>query len=310
MLAQITPAVSASEATSRQQFAVISFGIIKRLHRYCSRSEIIVYNALALHADPEGHCWPGRARLAAITDLSETRVSKATAGLEKKGLLRKEYPPGGRVDYWLLDVAPTATPPRDRNGTPPVTETAPEQTRGTDQRTERATEPEPDPPSTTPSPPEPIQPALSECRLQVRSLLPADWQLPAQWRDWANEQRPDLAGTLEAIAANFADFHSSKGTRSSCWIAEWRRWIRRERSPKTIKQAHPNTPSDRRYPTPEQEQAPVPAAIQAALERSHQAYYDLCRSQGIDPTTGLRIDSPAPPLIDTIRNRLLARKDC
>ena len=136
MLAQVACVVSAS-APSREQFAIISFSILKKLHHCCSRSEIIVYNALALHADPSGHCWPGRARLAMITGLSERQISRATAELARKGLLAKEGFPGGRVDYWLLPAttstpspapAPTPTPaptPVTSKALPPDTDVTP-----------------------------------------------------------------------------------------------------------------------------------------------------------------------------------------
>lgn len=294
MLSQVSPAVS-PVAAPREQFAILSFSILQRLHGCCSRAEIVVYNALALHANPEGHCWPGRARLAALTGLNETRVSKATAGLERKGLLRKAYGPHGRVDYYLLDRPPLSetASTRDRNGTPPVTETAHRTDHGTNQRTERAQEPEPEPPPPPLREPEPKPPALSECRLQARTTLPDDWQAPDDWMDWAGQQRPELIDTLGEIAENFADYHRSRGTRSACWTAEWRRWIRRERAPRSSTRAPQGAqspkPTHQRYPTPEQEKAPLPTAVQAAIEESHRRFREQCRQMGIDPATGAQI---------------------
>lgn len=301
MLSQVSPAVSpASTATApREPFAIISFSILQRLHGSCSRAEIVAYNALALHADQEGHCWPGRARLAALTGLNETRVSKATTGLERKGLLRKVHAPNGRVDYYLLDLPPLPqpAPPRDRNGTPPVTETAPRTDQGTEKPTERAQEPEPEPPPPPAREPEP-SPSLSECHLQTRTTLPDEWTAPDEWMKWAAEQRPELADTLGEIAENFADYHRSKGTRSACWTAEWRRWVRRERAPRRLQErlqgAQTPKPTDRRYPTLEQQKAPLPRAMQAAIEASQQRFREQCWQMGIDPDTGSRVARADP----------------
>ena len=113
----------------------------------------------------------------------------------------------------------------------------------------------------------------------------------------ACEQRPDLVDVLETVAANFVDYHASKGTHSSCWQAEWRRWFRRERSPRAsrvpfqLAPRGPQPPSDRRYPTPEQRQ-PTPAeqAREEALQaHSLQQWREMCVRMGVDPVTGLKV---------------------
>jgi hypothetical protein len=60
--------------------------------------------------------------------------------------------------------------------------------------------------------------------------LPPGWSLPAEWKLWANSERPDLdAG---AVAAKFADHWASqpgqKGVKAD-WLATWRNWVRGER---------------------------------------------------------------------------------
>jgi hypothetical protein len=62
------------------------------------------------------------------------------------------------------------------------------------------------------------------------SRLPADWQLPDDWRDWAKAERPDIDAKTEA--ASFADYwHAKPGKdgRKTDWQATWRNWIRRAR---------------------------------------------------------------------------------
>ena len=61
--------------------------------------------------------------------------------------------------------------------------------------------------------------------------LRADWQLPDDWRAWAEAQRPDLDVLLVADA--FRDFwiaKPGKDGRKSDWQATWRNWVRNQRS--------------------------------------------------------------------------------
>lgn len=301
MLSQVSPAVSPL-AAPREQFAIIPLSTVRALSGTCTRSAVLIYCALAAHADQEGHCWPGRTRLGDIAGLSERQVSRATAELERKELLRKESLPSGRVDYYLTPLTPLtrATPPPDTAVTPPLTPLSPRTDQRTDQRTEREREPEPPPPE----PEQQRDNPLSECRLQTKTALAEDWQMPEDWREWAEQQRPELAGKLDEIADNFADHHRSRGTRSACWTAEWRRWVRRERAPKRpVEGPQATQASDRRYPTPEQEKAPLPKAVQAAVEESNRKFREQCRQMGIDPDTGARTAQTGRPAGDGFKIR-------
>ena len=92
MLIQVAPVVS--------PFAVITLSEISALHA-CNGSELRTYLALALHAGPDGACWPGRRRLAEITGQTKANVSRSTAALAASGLIEKELTPTGRVLYHL-----------------------------------------------------------------------------------------------------------------------------------------------------------------------------------------------------------------
>jgi len=218
---------------AREQFALISFSSIEALAE-CSRAEILVFNALALHADTEGHCWPGRERLATITHLPLTRVSKATTGLERKGMIRKEATNGVRVDYWLLPQGSLRLAPvlelnatRDQNGTAPVTETAPEQTR---QQTidQRAAGPEPEPPE--PPAPAPLSPSLRNAKTTAPDTL------PESWIEQGKRLRPDLdEQTIRNSGAIFLDTARSQGRLLVDWKAGFNAWLRRERAPRTAR---------------------------------------------------------------------------
>ena len=305
---QSCPVFAPSSSPRREQFALIPFSVLQALSGTVTRSGILTYCALAAHADPSGHCWPGRARLAEITDLSERQISRATAELVKKGLLRKSYRRSGGIDYFLLPVATPAasqTPPPDTDVPTPLTTVSPRTAQGTNQKTKR--EPDPDPP-----PPEPetdlppigahtdpaTQPEAPKVKAKVvqlptKAMLPDDWELPPDYRDWAEQRRPDLVGRLDAIADGFRDYHLSKGTRSANWLAEWRRWINRERAPRATAQRPQATQPERRYQTPAQEAALQEADKQAKEASEAQRIAMLIRN-GIDPMTGLKL-VPATP---------------
>ena len=65
------------------------------------------------------------------------------------------------------------------------------------------------------------------------SRLPADWELPHDWANFAREERPDL-DPLQT-AKRFADFWHGKtgqGATKMDWLATWRNWVRNERAPR------------------------------------------------------------------------------
>lgn len=64
------------------------------------------------------------------------------------------------------------------------------------------------------------------------SRLEDDWSPPADWVEWAKDERPDLDVILEAD--KFRDFWISKpgkDGRKANWKATWRNWIRNARGP-------------------------------------------------------------------------------
>ena len=57
--------------------------------------------ALALHADTDGMCFPGRDTIAILTGIHPSNISKATKALEELGWLTKEHRKGRSVTYRL-----------------------------------------------------------------------------------------------------------------------------------------------------------------------------------------------------------------
>lgn len=63
------------------------------------------------------------------------------------------------------------------------------------------------------------------------SRLAQDWSLPADWKTWAEQERPELDVLTQA--ASFADYwHGVAGAkgRKADWLATWRNWIRNSNS--------------------------------------------------------------------------------
>lgn len=67
-------------------------------------------------------------------------------------------------------------------------------------------------------------------RLGARPLsLPAHWSPSEQDREWAEQERPDLAGDpLIAMTLKFREHHRKKGSLRHDWDETWREWVRRE----------------------------------------------------------------------------------
>ena len=271
----------------REQCAIIPLSIVRAMFGNVTRSGILVYCALAAHADQEGHCWPGRARLGEITGLTERQISRATAELEKKGLLRKEYRANGMVDYYLLPVSPE-TPPPVTAVTPPLSPLSPITNQGTTQKEQREATPDP---GVAAAPPEVV---LSQASLRTPKTEAPD-SLPAEWLDSAQLLRPDLSiETIRASAEVFLDHNRSKGIMLVDWLPAWRNWVRREKATKAPQNAQQAAQSTNRYAGLDAKETPVSAAVRAALEAGEQRRIDLLIQHGIDPTTGLPTAPPAP----------------
>lgn len=61
------------------------------------------------------------------------------------------------------------------------------------------------------------------------SRLPTDWVLPVEWRDWAEQARPDI--DVRAVASQFRDHwiaKPGKDGRKLDWQATWRNWVRNQ----------------------------------------------------------------------------------
>ena len=63
------------------------------------------------------------------------------------------------------------------------------------------------------------------------TALPKDWELPGDWRIWAEGARPDV--DVLTVADSFRDYwvaKPGKDGRKADWVATWRNWVRNQRS--------------------------------------------------------------------------------
>ena len=280
----ILPANHASNA-SHEQFAIVPLSALAALGD-CTRAEILAFTALASHADAHGHCWPGRERLAHLTGLNPSRISKATTGLERRGLIRKECRNGIRVDYYLLTPGS-----RTRSTAPPLTETA-HRTDHVIQKQKSATPPPaPSQPAPAAPPPPTATAALVEEKLRKTKTGAPD-AIPEAWLEQAWVSRPDLTPLQIASSAEvFLNHHRAKGTELHEWIYAWRNWIKRERvaKPRPIKQVQPPQPTPLSAEERAAQDAVVAERIRLADEAAEQRRVRLLVAAGIDPTTGLPV---------------------
>lgn len=80
----------------------------------------------------------------------------------------------------------------------------------------------------------PAQPAAT-ARAVRGSRLPADWQLPKAWGEWALQEKPGWAADdVRRCADKFRDhWHAATGRTATKadWQATWRNWVRNEQGP-------------------------------------------------------------------------------
>lgn len=99
------------------------------------------------------------------------------------------------------------------------------------------------PPVTAPAPlPAPPPTAAQQAKA---TLLPADWQLPKVWGEWALAEYPHwTAGIVRLEADKFVDHwrgKSGKDARKADWLATWRNWCRSD----ITQRSHPATAPNR-----------------------------------------------------------------
>lgn len=211
-------------------------------------TELLMLLAIADFADDDGNAYPSVPTLAAKCRMKLRNANYILAALQASGELevRKNEGPHGTNRYRVVLSDPL------QRIAPPLHSTAPLQPAAPLQRSARTpamqcTKPLQriaDEPSLNRQEPVVVRAARSATTGASRdrgTRLPDDWTLPAEWRNWAAQQRPDLDPGVTADA--FADYwHAQPGVkgRKVDWLATWRNWVRNQRgTPGTAAAASP-----------------------------------------------------------------------
>jgi len=259
------------------QFARLSFAEIKAM-RCCSGSDWRVYCVLAFHCNDQQMCWPGRQRLARMTDLLPDHVSRALSRLEAQGLIVRSRNSRGTTLYTLPFHQPRSTPQLEKKtrlpkAVAPAAEALPESVDRTDHTFEQTRESSATPPPTPPeSAPPKQEPTTSLSTPQAKTSPPN--QVPSDWIDIGYQLRSELP--MEIIhnsAIKFIDHYRARGITLVDWTPAWRNWIRRERhsQPAGSHKTPPSVPvplsAEQRETAEHNYQALMKAADCAAEER-------------------------------------------
>ncbi len=95
--------------------------------------DVLVYLALAKHADGEGTCWPSMATIARVARVCRSKAFQAIKHLEALGYLKRtaRFRPDGGVTsnaYKLIPIEARRYPPVTQNDTPSLPDTLPPST--------------------------------------------------------------------------------------------------------------------------------------------------------------------------------------
>ena len=77
-----------------------------------SRVDILVYLAIAKHADGEGTCWPSMATIGKLARCAREAVARSLTRLESRGYLKRSAPisPRRRCDFQRLPAHAPGSP--------------------------------------------------------------------------------------------------------------------------------------------------------------------------------------------------------
>lgn len=85
-------------------------------------------------------------------------------------------------------------------------------------------------------PPDPHKknsPPFPKAKALVPRRLAQDFEMPADWKDWARQERGWAPAEIESEAANFIDYWLARGAGSAKrdWRRTWHNWVRNARRP-------------------------------------------------------------------------------
>jgi hypothetical protein len=212
------------------------------------------------HGDGFQVCWHCQASIAARVEVSRETVRRALKRLEERGIIRRRQrfkADGSRASdvitlelNWRAPDSPVPSAPAvpsPRRTTPQSKGTPSPHIEGTSPRSEGTV-----PSDVGSNPNKPKRNLTSSLRSDVTaradtpvgsqearqdssrtkaSRLPEDWQLPAEWADWALGEFAVSRSEIADTAAGFRDYWCGKPGAQALkldWLATWRNWCRKE----------------------------------------------------------------------------------
>lgn len=201
----------------------------------------MVLLSLADQAKDNGVCWPSQPQIAKRCSLTERAVRSQLLWLEGVGYLHRTVKAGVGTTF-VLTLPETEEPRNDvppRKDIPPRNDVpvTPEQYSGNPGTTFRQTISKRKEPSEVEGTPSVTGRAVTadtgtKSPAAKGSRLPADWQLPKAWGEWALSEVPGWSAEhVRKVGETFGDYWRAKAGRDASkadWLATWRNWVRRE----------------------------------------------------------------------------------
>lgn len=237
---------------TRSVFAVVPVEVWsdKRL----TLEQLRVLGALLSFCGPDRQCFPSRDEISKRSGVHIANVSSATTALEHLGWLTKVGKGGfSKVSRYSIHVpetladqatvaqqatvadqargmrvAESATVAQQATVAESATSTVAQQARGKEQTSEQTKVVDVAPVSSkTADAPRGEKPPSTR-----GTRLPADWQLPKAWGEWALNEVPGwTTDHVRKVGEMFGDYWRSKAGKDAAkadWMATWRNWVRRE----------------------------------------------------------------------------------
>lgn len=207
--------------------------------RRLTLEQLRVLGALLSFCGPDKQCFPSRKEISKRSRVHIANVSTATTALERLGWLTKVGKGGfSKANRYRIHVpetlaqqatvAESATVVDQATVAESASSTVAQQARGKEQTIEQ----------TNVGCAHPITSKAVTAETGKRSSaakgsrLPADWQLPKAWGEWAQTEVPGWsADHVRKVGETFGDYWRAKAGRDAAkadWLATWRNWVRRE----------------------------------------------------------------------------------
>lgn len=190
--------------------------------------------------DAGGNVWPALETVACLTEVSKSTVQRSVKKLLEMGVLELESGGGngpGHTTRYRFNLTKMAELPRlkeedshpDHLNHNVKVVTQPQKGGHPDHQSIK----EPSREEDNPLPPKGGSPSRAlvvpgqATPAKRASQLPDSFIVPDNWREWAANDCPSLAGSVDREAARFADHFRSTGKPMKDWGAAWRNWWRK-----------------------------------------------------------------------------------